>query len=223
MIGAVLAVFAVAIVDNRDDAPRGRDRALQGRGRGHRLRHQRHLRRGRRRRPLRTTPSASAAAEVDQKALDALKKQSQLTYVVILDAQGNVIASTQGVDESITRADRRATVARRQRPRGRSRGTCRRHHSAATSPSTRPASRASEGQRVLVQGFPIELISGLLGGTLASLPNAERSRPTSPTATAASCGADEKSVKPGCTRAQARRRPRGDPRPGRQHRLAASC
>lgn len=113
-------------------------------------------------------------AESQAAALDALAERSQLAYAVLLGPRGDRLAATASLDAG-------AAAALAERPRHvravlegapfQISGIVSAGNAEYVSAFDTPA-----GRRILVQGFPVQLISGLVGGTLAQLPNAEQER-----------------------------------------------
>ena len=109
--------------------------------------------------------------EVDQKALDNVAQRSRLTYGLVLDERGRIIAETGDVDAGVRAAigelpeHVRAVLDGQQwRLSGIVRGSVAEYALAFDTP---------QGRRVSVQGFPVQLLASFLSGTLAKLPNAE--------------------------------------------------
>ncbi len=115
------------------------------------------------------------AAKVDRKALEDFVAKGKLSYAVVLDAQGNIIARTGSADASVVKTldegpkHVKAVLAGAPwQMSGLTKGNV------AEFVSQYPAKDGST--RTLVQGFPVQLISGLVAGTLAKLPNAAKER-----------------------------------------------
>jgi len=111
-------------------------------------------------------------ATIDKAELETLVEKTKLSYAVVLDAEGNPIAATDNAGPSVLGAldegPEHVTRVLQGEPWGLSGLT--------KGKTAEYASRfeSSRGTRVLVQGFPVGLISGFVGGTLAKLPNAAR-------------------------------------------------
>jgi signal transduction histidine kinase len=115
------------------------------------------------------------SANVDPKTLDAYAKKSRLSYVVVLDGRGRVIAHSSGADGSVISAiaerPRHVTAVLNGEPwqlSGITKGN--------NAEYALPFKDAAGGKRVVLQGFPVQLVSGFVSGTLAELPNAEKQR-----------------------------------------------
>ncbi|HYF26107.1 MAG TPA: ATP-binding protein [Baekduia sp.] len=115
-------------------------------------------------------------ATIDQRQLDRLVREGRLAYAAVLDARGRVLATSTGLPADIRDRLARRPVTVRAALAGRPfalsdfltvRGTPGVLEYA--SPFASPA-----GPRVMVQGFPVRLISAFLGGYLGDIPDAQR-------------------------------------------------
>jgi signal transduction histidine kinase len=119
--------------------------------------------------------SKQFGATIDPKQLDAYAKKSRLSYAVILDAQGHPIAQSTRADDSVTAAISEGPTHIKQviqgapwRLSGITKGNVAEYASSF---------KGADGKlRVMVQGFPVQLVSGFVSGTLAKLPNAEKEK-----------------------------------------------
>ena len=112
------------------------------------------------------------ARRIEPAKLEAYKRARQLEYIVVLDGQGAVVATTRKLDPAV-----RAGIGERPRhvdavvdgaPWFMS-GVIRGASAQYVSPF-----ESAAGRRLLVQGFSAQLISGFVGSSLASLPGAGR-------------------------------------------------
>lgn len=111
--------------------------------------------------------------KVDRKALERFVAKGKLSYGVVLDAKGKIIAKTAGADGSVVGPIEEGPSHVKDviggapwRMSGLTRGNV------AEYVSQFPAKDGST--RTLVQGFPVQLIAGFVGGTISKLPNAEK-------------------------------------------------
>jgi signal transduction histidine kinase len=107
--------------------------------------------------------------------LDKYAKRRQLSYVVVLDDKGTLMATSTGatptVLSSIAEGPDHLEDVLKGAPWRLSGITAGKAAEYVTKV------RADDGsERVIVQGFPVQLISAFVGGTLAKLPNAEKKR-----------------------------------------------
>jgi signal transduction histidine kinase len=108
--------------------------------------------------------------EISQAKLDELVKRSQLSYAVVLDEQGQIIGQA--------KADDAVLAAIRENPRHvaavlggapwQLSGITREDNAEFVAAFDTPA-----GRRLMIQGFPVMLLSSFVNGTLAKLPNSE--------------------------------------------------
>ena len=171
LIGAVLLAFAIAMLNARADRREAADERFQSEAQISAA-------------VIESLFSSSAAQaaqeygeklgtpEVDPKALEAIKRRGRLAYALVLDERGRVLAETSGADDSVrgSIAENPSHVAgvldgEPWRLSGIVRGNTSEYAAAFDSPY---------GRRVIVQGFPVQLIAGFLSGTLAKLPNADK-------------------------------------------------
>ncbi len=197
LVGAVLAAFAVALLNARDDR---RDAAMQrftdeaqitasviesAFGSGV---------------PAQTEEYAKAFgdAEVSPARLEAQKRKSQVAYVIVLDQGGNFVAATKGLDPGVRAAIEEGPRHIADVVQGapwRMSGIVR----GANAEYVSPFPAADGSTRLLVQGFPVQLISGFVGGTLAQLPSAAREAAFVVDDNSQVIAAADQDVKPGVT------------------------
>jgi signal transduction histidine kinase len=113
--------------------------------------------------------------KLDPAKLDRYAHRSQLSYIVVLDANGRTLATSTGASPTVLSA-----IAESPRHVKDVLGGAPWRLSGITSGKaaeyvTKVA--ADDGtERVIVQGFPVQLISAFVSGTLAKLPNADKER-----------------------------------------------
>jgi signal transduction histidine kinase len=173
-IAAVVAVFAVALLGNRDQR---RDAIKQRFGDEAKVTSA--LISG-----LFDSSATQVAQEaakrlgdgkIDAKALEAWAKRSRLSYSVVLDGKGRTLATTTGADPDVLSAIAEGPshvedvlAGAPWRLSGITKGNVAEYASTF---------KAKNGEtRVLVQGFPVQLVSGFVGATLSKLPNAENEK-----------------------------------------------
>jgi signal transduction histidine kinase len=172
LIGAVLLLFAIATLNARSDRreaaqQRFQDEATVSAALIESLFNS-------------TAPRASQEAStrfggavIDQQKLDELRKQNRNTYVLVLDERGKVIA------RSGSTPDVEAAVAEQPSHVARVIGGAPWALSGVMREDTAEFALGFDttaGRRVLLQGFPLQLLSGFVAGTLSQLPNADRER-----------------------------------------------
>jgi signal transduction histidine kinase len=174
LIGAVLVAFAVAVIDGRSTERAAAERRFNDQAQVSAALIQSIF-----------DSSAGTLAQqnaerfggprIDPRALQAFVKRGQLSYAVVLDERGEVLEATAGADQGVLGAiderPRHVTQVLQGAPWGLSGlnpGNTAEYASAFAS--------AAGGQRVMVQGFPVELLQGFVGDTLAKLPDAEAER-----------------------------------------------
>jgi signal transduction histidine kinase len=113
--------------------------------------------------------------KVDPTKLDRYARQSQLSYIVILDSKGNTIATSTGATPDVL-----TSIAERpSHLKDVLAGAPWRLSSITSGKAAEYVTKlkADDGsERIVVQGFPVQLISVFVGGTLSKLPNAEKER-----------------------------------------------
>jgi signal transduction histidine kinase len=113
--------------------------------------------------------------KIDPEKLAAYARRSRLSYIVILDGKGRTLATTPGADPDVLGAIaegpshvKEVLAGAPWRLSGITRGK--------VAESAFPYKSASGEPRVIVQGFPVQLVSSFVAGTLAKLPNADNER-----------------------------------------------
>jgi signal transduction histidine kinase len=112
---------------------------------------------------------------IDAKKLDAYAKKSKLSYTVILDDHGRPLGTSSGADASVLAALTEGPTHVKEVLGGapwRLSGITKGNVAEYVSPFVGDDGK----QRLIVQGFPVQLVSGFVGGTLAKLPNAEKEK-----------------------------------------------
>ncbi len=104
--------------------------------------------------------------------LDRIVRQGQLSYALVLSPKGAVLGTSSGLDPAVAAAidEQPAHVAAVIAGAPWQLSGVVRGRTAEYAASY----KSSAGRRIIVQGFPLKLISGFIGGTLSQLPNAER-------------------------------------------------
>jgi signal transduction histidine kinase len=119
--------------------------------------------------------SKQFGGKLPAKKLDKYARRSRLSYIVVLDPKGNTLATSTGATPDVL-----TSIAERPRHLKDVLGGAPWRLSGITSGKAAEyvtKIRADDGsERVIVQGFPVQLISAFVGGTLAKLPNAEKER-----------------------------------------------
>jgi signal transduction histidine kinase len=113
--------------------------------------------------------------KLDPSKLNAYAKRSQLSYIVVLDAQGHPLATSTGANPDVLSAIGEGPRHLKDVLNGAPWRLSGITSGKAAEYVTKV--KADDGsERIIVQGFPVQLISVFVGNTLAKLPNAEKER-----------------------------------------------